>query len=116
MYDLLLKGGTLVDPSQDLRGRQDVAIRDGNIAAIQAGIPNEDAARVIDVSGKIVAPGLIDLHTHVLDSFTRIGVQADLGGVYAGVTTMVDAGSAAARPSPPCRGTSSPTAIPRSSR
>ena len=94
MYDLVLKGGTVVDPSQGLSGRQDVAIQDGKIAAIQAGIPAESAARVIDVSGKIVTPGLIDLHTHVLDSFTRIGVQADVGGVYAGVTTMVDAGSA----------------------
>ena len=94
MYDLVLKGGTLVDPSQDLVGRQDIAVEDGKIAGIRSSIPDEEAARVIDVSGKTVTPGLIDLHTHVLDSFTRMGVQADLGGVYAGVTTMVDAGSA----------------------
>ena len=94
MYDLVLKGGTVVDPSQGLSGVQDIAVQDGKIAAIQPSIPEEEAARVIDASGKTVTPGLIDLHTHVLDSFTRMGVQADVGGVYAGVTTMVDAGSA----------------------
>jgi dihydroorotase len=94
VYDLVIKGGTVVDPSQGLSGVQDIAVQDGKIAAIQPGIPEEEAARVIDASGKTVTPGLIDLHTHVLDSFTRMGVQADVGGVYAGVTTMVDAGSA----------------------
>ena len=94
MYDLVIKGGTVVDPSQGLSGVQDIAVQDGKIAAIQPGIPEEEAVRVIDASGKTVTPGLIDLHTHVLDSFTRMGVQADVGGVYAGVTTMVDAGSA----------------------
>ena len=94
MYDLVLKGGTVVDPSENLQNVRDVAVKDGAIASISSDIPSQDAARIIDVSGKIVAPGLIDLHTHVFDGFSINGVDADLVGVRAGVTTIVDAGSA----------------------
>ena len=94
MYDLLLKGGTVVDPSRDLNGVQDIAVQDGKIAAIAPGIAGEEATRVIDVSGKVVVPGMIDLHAHVFDGFIGNGVNPDLGGVHAGVTTLVDAGSA----------------------
>jgi dihydroorotase len=94
MYDLLIKGGTVIDPSQGLHGPNDVAVQDGKIARIAPSIPVEEAGRVIQVRGKVVTPGLIDLHTHVYDGMTSNGVQADVGGVRAGVTTMVDAGSA----------------------
>ena len=94
MYDLLIKGGTVVDPSQGLHGVNDVAVQDGKIARIAPSIPVEEASRVIQVQGKVVTPGLIDLHTHVYDGMTSNGVHADVGGVRAGVTTMVDAGSA----------------------
>jgi len=94
MYDLLLKGGTVVDPSIKLHGAQDVAVQGGVIARVAPGIPATEAARTIDLHGKIVTPGLIDLHAHVFDGFTKSGVHPDLGGVYAGVTTIVDAGSA----------------------
>jgi len=94
MYDLLLKGGTVVDPSIKLHGAQDVAVQGGAIARVAPGIPATEAARTIDLHGKIVTPGLIDLHAHVFDGFTKSGVHPDLGGVYAGVTTIVDAGSA----------------------
>ena len=94
MYDLLIKGGTVIDPSQKLNGLNDVAVEDGKIARVAPNIPAEEATRVIDVAGKIVTPGLIDLHTHVYDGVNGNGVKADLGGVRAGVTTMVDAGSA----------------------
>ena len=93
MYDLLLKGGNVIDPSQEIHGAYDIAIQDGDIAAILPDIPNEDATRVLDVSGKIVTPGLIDLHVHVFDGIASNGVNPDLGGVHAGVTPLVDAGS-----------------------
>ena len=94
MYDLLIRGGTVIDPSQSIHALNDVAVEAGKIARIAPGIPVEEAARVIDVPGKLVTPGLIDLHTHVYDGVNGNGVRADLGGVNAGVTTMVDAGSA----------------------
>ena len=93
MYDLLIKGGMVIDPSQGISGENDVAVEDGKIARVAPNIPAEEARRVIDVKGKIVTPGLIDLHTHIYDGFNGNGVEADLGGVRAGVTTMVDAGS-----------------------
>jgi dihydroorotase len=96
MYDLVLKGGTVVDPSAGLDGRHDVAVENGKIARIAADIAAAEATRVIDVSGKIVAPGLIDLHAHVFEGVNATGVNPDLGGVYSGVTTIVDAGSAGA--------------------
>ena len=93
MYDLLLKGGNVVDPSTGLDGLHDIAVQDGKIARISPGIPDEEATRVVDVSGRTVTPGLIDLHAHVFEGFTGTGVNPDLGGVHAGVTTIVDAGS-----------------------
>ncbi|MCH8849590.1 MAG: hypothetical protein IIC89_02045 [Chloroflexi bacterium] len=65
MYDLIVKGGTVVDPSQNLHGVSDVAIEDGKIAKIAPDIPAAEAKRVVEVKGKVVTPGLIDLHTHV---------------------------------------------------
>ena len=96
MYDLVLKGGTVLDPASGLDGTLDVAVENGKIARIAAAIPPDEAARVIDVGGKIVTPGLIDLHAHVFEGVNRNGVNPDLGGVHAGVTTIVDAGSAGA--------------------
>jgi dihydroorotase len=93
MYDLLLKGGNVIDPSQDLRGALDVAVEDGKIARVAANIPVTEARRVVDVPGKTVTPGLIDLHTHVFDGVAANGVHPDIAGVHAGVTTVVDAGS-----------------------
>jgi dihydroorotase len=94
MFDLLLKGGRVVDPSTRLDGVQDVAVQDGKIARVAPSIALAEATRTIDVTGKIVAPGLVDLHAHVFESANRTGVNPDLAGVYSGVTTIVDAGSA----------------------
>src|SRR5215475_12774531 len=94
--DLLLKGGTALDPSTGLDGRRDIAIEAGAVAHIAPDIPSEAAKRTVEVAGKVVTPGLIDLHAHVFEGFNRMGVHPDLGGVYAGVTTIVDAGSAGA--------------------
>ncbi len=93
MYDLMLKGGRVVDPSVSLNGVHDIAVHDGKIAHIAPTIAAAEATQVIDVTGKIVAPGLIDLHAHVYGGFISNGVHPDVGGVYAGVTTIVDAGS-----------------------
>ena len=94
MYDLLLKGGVVIDPAQDMRGAFDVAVQDGRIARVAASIPPSEARRVIHVPGKTVTAGLIDLHTHVFDGVAANGVHPDIAGVHAGVTTVVDAGSA----------------------
>ena len=93
IYDLLLKGGNVIDPSQDLRGALDVAVEDGKIARVAANIAVTEARRVVDIRGKTVTPGLIDLHTHVFDGVAANGVHPDIAGVHAGVTTVVDAGS-----------------------
>ncbi len=96
MHDLLLKGGTVLDPSAGLDGVRDIAVQGGVIARIAPDISSAEATRTIQVAGKIVTPGLIDLHAHVFEGVNRTGVHPDLGGVYAGVTTIVDAGSAGA--------------------
>ena len=93
MYDLVLKGGTVIDASSAIHGNNDIAIQQGKIAHIAPAIAREEARRVVEVAGAIVTPGLIDLHAHVFEACTRIGVHPDMGGVYAGVTTIVDAGS-----------------------
>ena len=96
MFDLVLKGGRVVDPSAGLDGLNDVAVQDGKIARIAPAITAGEATRVVEVGGKLILPGLIDLHAHVFEGISRTGVNPDLGGVYSGVTTLVDAGSAGA--------------------
>ena len=64
-FDLLIKGGEVVDPGASYGGRLDVAVTRDRIAAVERGIPAEAAFRVIDATGLIVIPGLVDLHTHV---------------------------------------------------
>ncbi len=93
MFDLLLTGGTVVDPSQDLHGRYDIAIQDGRIAALAPSLQGQPAKQIVDLSGRYAMPGLIDLHAHVYHGVTAQGVHPDIAGVYAGVATVVDAGS-----------------------
>jgi dihydroorotase len=95
-YDLLIAGGRVVDPSQKLSAERDVAILHGRIARIEAGIPRAQARRVFDAKGKIVAPGLIDVHAHVYEYGTPLGVSSNTIGIQSGVTTIVDAGSVGA--------------------
>jgi dihydroorotase len=99
-YDLLLKGGHVLDPGQGLDAALDIAVSGGKIARIAADIDPEDAARVLEVRGpgRHVVPGLIDLHTHVADGAITKGVgmgncDADDIGVRSGVTTVADCGS-----------------------
>src|SRR3982074_2421209 len=93
LYDLLLRGGRVIDPAQRLDGTHDVAIKDGRIAAVLPSITPSSAKESVDVSGKLVLPGLIDTHAHVFEYVTgRFGLEADLCGVRSGVTTLVDQG------------------------
>ena len=93
-YDLLLKGGTVLDPGQGIHGRRDIAFRDGLVADVGEGIDPEGAAAVVDVSDKLITPGLIDLHGHFYHGGSGSAVHADQSCLSAGVTTGVDAGSA----------------------
>jgi len=92
-YDLLLRGGRVICPASGIDGISDVAVRDGRIAAVADTILPLAAAEVVDVSGKLVLPGLIDTHAHVYQYFTgRFGLNPDMVGVRSGVTTVVDQG------------------------
>ncbi len=93
-YDLLLKGGTVIDPANGRRGVLDVAVRAGRVAAVARDLPVQDAAKVLDTSGLLVVPGLIDLHTHVYEGVSFLGIEADDLCPRTGVTTVVDTGSA----------------------
>lgn len=93
-FDLLIKNGQVVDPGGNQMGRLDVAVNGERIAAVDANIPAESAAQVIDASGKYVTPGLVDLHTHVYHGVTYWGIRADPVAARSGVTTWLDVGSA----------------------
>ncbi|OQW49835.1 twin-arginine translocation signal domain-containing protein [Candidatus Raskinella chloraquaticus] len=95
-FDLIVKGGDVLDPSQNLKGKRDIGIRYGVIEAIEASIPAERALKVMDVSGKLVIPGLIDLHAHVYPYGSAIGIPADELIPFQATTTMVSAGDAGA--------------------
>jgi dihydroorotase len=94
-YDLLLTGGHVIDVGGGRTGPYDVAVRGGRIADVAAALPR-DAHEVVDVSGRVVTPGLVDLHTHVHPGATYWGIDPDPVAWYSGVTTWVDAGSAGA--------------------
>src|SRR5499427_8705700 len=76
-FDLVIKGGDVLDPSQGLRGRRDIGIRFGLIEAVEADIPAARALHVLDAGGKLVTPGLVDLHCHVYPYGSAIGIPAD---------------------------------------
>jgi dihydroorotase len=101
-YDLLLKGGHLIDPANEINGIMDIAVTDGKIAGVAPGIDPGKAGKTIDISGYYITPGLIDMHVHVFmgnepgayiaDGATS--VMPDGFTFRSGVTTVVDAGSA----------------------
>ena len=95
-YDLLIKGGKVIDPSQDVEAEVDVAVRDGKVASVAPGIAEGRARRVIHAHGKIVTPGLIDLHTHVFPCVGPYGIEPDPYFVRRGVTSVIDAGTSGA--------------------
>jgi dihydroorotase len=91
MNELVLKGGRVIDPAQGLDKVSDVAFAGGRVTKIGKGLSGKDER---DVTGKILVPGLIDLHTHVYWGGTSLGVEAELLARTGGVTTFIDAGSA----------------------
>ena len=99
-YEILLKGGTVIDPQNDVNGKRDIAILNGKVAAVAESISASDAQKVIDVTGLYVTPGLVDIHTHLYatsgfrDAWAGDNsVLPDGFSFRTGVTTMVDAGS-----------------------
>ncbi len=91
--DLLIKGGTVIDPGQHLHAVLDVAVKDGKILEVSRDFPEDRARRVVSAKDKIVTPGFIDIHVHCFDGVGG-GMNADHYCLGRGVTTVVDAGSA----------------------
>jgi dihydroorotase len=92
-FDLLLTGGTVLNPASGLRQELDVAVKDGRIAALEAKLPRAQANRVIEVPGCHVTPGLIDFHVHSFWGVNPYGCELDALCMSTGVTTAIDAGS-----------------------
>ena len=95
-YDLLIRGGTLLDPAQGIHARRDVAFAGGRVAAVAESLPGDGAASVVNAGGKLVTPGLVDIHVHVFDGVSHYGIPPDPTCLATGATTVVDAGSAGA--------------------
>ncbi len=93
-FDLVIRGGNLIDPAAGVDGRRDIGIVGDRIVAVDTAIPTAGADRVIDANGRIVSPGLIDIHTHVFRGADYFGIDPDSLAWRSGVTTWVDAGSA----------------------
>jgi dihydroorotase len=93
-FDLILKGGRIIDPSQNLDRTADIGFAAGKVAKIGADLAGDPGTDVRDVSGHIVSPGLIDLHTHVYWGGTSLGIDAEEFCRTSGVTTCIDTGSA----------------------
>lgn len=91
--DILIRGGEVIDPSQQLRAVKDIAVTDGKIAKVADSLTDMDARNTIDARGLLVTPGLIDLHVHVY-THSPFGLEADPLCPAGGVTTMLDAGTA----------------------
>jgi dihydroorotase len=92
LFDLVLKGGRVIDPAAGVNAKLDVAFSDGRVAELGPDLAGGKQTR--DVSGLIVVPGLIDLHTHVYWGGTSLGVDPDDYAKSSGLTTLIDAGSA----------------------
>ncbi len=96
MYDILLRDGEIVDPSQGIHAMGSVAIQEGKIAAVEMGPSKAEAKKILPMKGKIVTPGLIDIHSHPVAGFAAFGIPADEIGVNSGVTLECDGGSSGA--------------------
>src|SRR5215204_742699 len=95
-YDLVIKGGTLIDPAQGIHDRRDVAFAGGVVTAVAPEIAADQASELIDANGRLVVPGLIDAHVHVFEGVSHYGINPDHTCLAHGATTVVDAGSAGA--------------------
>jgi dihydroorotase len=95
-FDLLIRNANVIDPSQSLSGKRDIGIRFGKIESIEDSIAPERAQRVMDAGGKLVTPGLIDLHCHTYPYGSAIGIPADELVAHQCTTTVVSAGDGGA--------------------
>ena len=95
-FDLLLRNANVLDPSQGLAGKRDIGMRYGLIEAVEASISPDRAQRVMDAGGKLVTPGLIDLHAHTYPFGSAIGIPADELVAHQCTTTVVSAGDGGA--------------------
>jgi len=95
-FDLVIKGGEVLDPSQKLRARRDIGIRNAVIAALEPEIADSRAKQLLDAKGKLVLPGLVDMHAHVYPGVSALGIPADELVPYTATTTYVSAGDAGA--------------------
>ena len=97
-FDILLKGGHIIDPANNINSVMDVAVARGRIALVDKNIPADASNKVVDVSGYYVTPGFVDIHTHVFHTFDLPGrwIIADHHSFLSGVTTVVDAGTSGA--------------------
>lgn len=102
-FDLLLRNADVLDPSQNLSGKRDIGIRYGVIESIENSIAPERAQRVMDAAGKLVTPGLIDLHAHTFAFGSPIAIPADELVAHQATTTVVSAGDAGANSLPAFR-------------
>ena len=93
MYDLLIKGGEVIDVAQSIHRVSDIAVSKGKVAAVAQEIAASETKRVIDARGKLVTPGLIDMHNHTAGGVITMSVEPDKDGVFSGVTTVCDGGS-----------------------
>jgi dihydroorotase len=95
-YDLLIKGTTLVDPAQGIHSEKDIACTDGFVSAVEDDIAVTEARETVQADGRIVTPGMIDLHVHVFPGVSHFGIEPDPTCLARGATTVVDAGSGGA--------------------
>lgn len=93
-YDLVISGDRVVDPSTGLDGPAQVAVTGDRIVAVEKELPPHGAGRTVDATGKLVCPGLMDMHVHVYEWVTNFGLPPDEAGVHSGATTIIDQGSA----------------------
>jgi dihydroorotase len=95
-FDLIVRGGTVLDPETGERTRADVGVVDGRVGAIAPGLPTDGAGEIVEAADALVVPGLVDGHTHVYWGGTPLGVDPDALAAAAGVTAWIDTGSAGA--------------------
>jgi dihydroorotase len=95
-YDLVIRGGRVIDPANGVSALRDVAILDGRIARVAESIAADGARSAYDATGRIVTPGLIDVHVHVYEGVSSVGIDPDVIGIGRGVTALIDGGSAGA--------------------
>ena len=106
-FDLLIRGGRVIDPASGLDAASDIAIADGKIAAVGPSLPSAGAERVIDVAGLVVTPGIVDMHCHVFATHARstLSLPPEVNTLSGGITTVVDAGTSGWRDFPDLKAT-----------